>query len=125
MRGVIGVLAALLLLPLPARAAQEIQGIDGERVFMVNSYRYQPGDSGGDPDTGHALCGNRCYALSVDYRNLLEPMGWRIIKVASDKEVTVDLENPFIGGQCVCIADEFVIQLNEFNWQSRQPGREK
>lgn len=99
--------------------AMEIKGIDGERVFIVNDYRYEPGTSGGDVDRGHALCGNRCNALSVNYRNFIDPGGYRFIKVASNREVVVDLENPFFEGKCVCIADEFVVQVNEFNWQSK------
>jgi hypothetical protein len=103
-----------------AGGAMEVKGIDGERVFIVNDYRYDPGNSGGDPDTGHALCGTRCNALSVDYRNFIEPGGWRFIKVASNREVALDLGNPFFDGKCLCIADEYVVRINDFNWQSRQ-----
>jgi|GEM_PF-1218307 len=91
------------------------KGIKGEHVFIVHEYRYEPGTTAGDPDTGQALCGTRCNALSVDYRNFIDPGGWRFIKIASDREVTLDLGNPFFGGQCVCTADEYIVRLNDFN----------
>ncbi len=111
---------ALLVTAGTAGAAQEMKGIDGERVFIVSGYRFEPGPSGGDEDTGHALCGIRCNALSIDYRNIIDPGGWRFIKVATDKDVRVDLDNPFMDGHCVCTVDEFVVQINDFNWQSRK-----
>ena len=87
----------------------------GERVYIVNDYRYAPGATGENPEQGHAVCAVRCNALSVDYRNYIEPGGWRFIKVASDRELTIEPGNPFILGHCVCTVDEYVVQLNTFN----------
>lgn len=84
-----------------------------EKIFIVNGYNYLPGISGRDLDLGHALCGTRCNALAADYRNYIEPRGWRIIKVASDKEMPVDLNNPFMDGSCICVVDEYVVKVNE------------
>jgi hypothetical protein len=84
-----------------------------EIIYIVNEYRYEPGESGGDHDIGQALCGTRCNALSVDYLNYLKPPGWRIIRTASNKEVTVDLDNPFLDGRCICVADEYVVKVNK------------
>jgi hypothetical protein len=117
-----GWLLALLLLALAAPALGE-GGLEGEQVFIVNDSRYQPLDSGGDPDTGHALCGTRCNALSVDYRNVIDPGGWRFVKIAGDRELVLDLDNPFFGGQCVCTVDEYVVLLNEFNQGKAADGQ--
>jgi hypothetical protein len=84
-----------------------------EIIYIVNEYRYEPGNAGGNADIGQALCGTRCNALSADYQNYLKPPGWRIIRTASSKEVEVDLNNPFIDGHCICIADEYVVRVNE------------
>jgi len=103
------------------KAPDMTQDLQGDRFFMVTEYRYDPGDTGGDPDTGHALCGTRCNALSVDYRNFIEPGGWRFIKVARNLEVTLPIGNPFLGGKCICTADEYVVKVNDFN-QYRPPA---
>jgi hypothetical protein len=84
-----------------------------ERVYIVKSYRYDPGSSAGNPETGQSLCGTRCNALSADYLNFTEPGGWRVIKVASDRELTVDLNNPFMSGRCICIADEYLVKIDD------------
>jgi hypothetical protein len=89
------------------------QGGEKEIIYIVNAYRYEPDSSGKDSDIGQALCGTRCNALSVDYQNYLKPPGWRIIRTASNKEVAVDLNNPFIDGRCICIADEYIVRVNE------------
>jgi hypothetical protein len=93
-----------------AEAAAEEQH---ERIFLVNEYRYEPGTAGDNADTGQALCGTRCNALSVDYRNYLGPPGWRIIRIAKNKEVTVDLNNPYLDGSCICVADEYIVRVNK------------
>ena len=104
----------LILLALPV-FAEEGSALQGEKVYIVNDYRYDPVGSGGDPDTGHALCGTRCNAISVDYRNYIDPGGWRFIRVAENREVPLELNNPFIGGRCVCLADEYLVVVNDFN----------
>jgi len=104
------VLAGLLTLPLAA-AAEET----GQKVYLVKDYRYEPGGSTGDPEVGQSLCGTRCNALSSDYLNFIEPGGWRMVKVASDSEVVLDLGNPFMQGECVCLADEYLVKLVEYN----------
>jgi hypothetical protein len=92
----------------------------GQQVFIVNDYRYEPGDSGGDPDLGHALCSTRCNAMTFDYRNAIDPGGYRVLLIAKDRKLTVDTGSPFLGGQCVCTADEYSILRNEFNWQNKK-----
>ena len=84
-----------------------------EKIYIVNDYRYEPGSSSQDDDLGHALCGTRCNALATDYRNFIEPPGWRIIRIAADKEMPVDLNNPFMDGHCICVVDEYVVKVNE------------
>lgn len=102
----------LLMLPVAALAGNPAE----EHVYIVKDYRYlPPGSSAGDTETGQSLCGSRCNALSFDYLNASEPGGWRIIKVADDHELTVDLNNPFMIGKCVCIADEYRVQRDDLN----------
>lgn len=90
-----------------------------ETFYIVNDYRYTPGESG-DALLGQSLCGSRCNALSSDYRNYTESGAWRMIRIAKDKEVKVDFNNLKVPGTCVCIADEFMIVADELN--NRQPG---
>ena len=103
-----------LTLPFTTVAADKVKPED-QQVFVVNDYRYDPGISGGDPDTGHALCGTQCNAMSYDYRNVIDPGGWRFILVAEGRELIVPLHNPFMGGNCICTADEYVIKINDFD----------
>jgi len=107
-------LLTLVLLPSLLYAADRMKP-DDQQAFVVNDYRYDPGTSGGDPDTGHALCGTQCNAMSYDYRNVIDPGGWRFIRVAKDRELTIPLNNPFMGGDCICTADEYVIKINDFD----------
>jgi hypothetical protein len=102
-------------LPLHATAAEDAPAAQDEmvRVFIVTEYRYDPCDSGGDPDIGQSLCGTRCNALSVDYLNYVMPGGWRMIKVAGGREMVVELNNPFMGGKCICIADEYQVKVHD------------
>ena len=104
-----------LSLPLAAAAQDVRQDMKNaqERIFLVNEYRYDPGESTADPEIGHALCGTRCNALSSDYRNITDPGGWRLIKVGSNRELIVELNNPLISGRCVCIVDEYLVQIDD------------
>lgn len=96
---------------------------DGEKVFLVKEYRYEPGDGSGDPVIGQSLCGTRCNALSANYLNFIEPGGWRMLKVAGNRELKVALNNPFMGGECVCVADEYLVKLDDFNRPKGIPPR--
>lgn len=87
----------------------------GDKVYLVKDYRYQPGHSQGDPEVGQSLCGTRCNALSSDYLNFIEPGGWRMVKIASNQEVVLELKNPFMQGDCVCLADEYLVKRDEYN----------
>lgn len=105
------VFAAVLSLPVAVAAANtEV------RLYIVTDYRYVP-EKGkrSDPILGQSLCGTRCNAIATDYLNVVEPGGWRLIKVAANRELTVPLNNPFVGGQCVCITDEFVVRVDHLN----------
>lgn len=92
--------------PASAAASEEVH----KKAFMVNDYRYEPpAGVTGTPDIGLSLCGTRCNALSADFASYLKPGGWRLIKVASAVEVRVELNNPFLAGQCVCTGDEYQV----------------
>jgi len=109
------------LLPVSA-LAQDAEISDGQQTWVVNDYSYVPGSDQDDPMTGLSLCGTRCNAMTTDYRNILDSRGWRLIRVAQNRQLTVPLDNPFIGGHCICIADEYLVKLNEFDGrgQNRQ-----
>lgn len=103
------------VLPLCAATAEDTPAVQDEmvRAFIVSEYRYEPGESGGDPDIGQSLCGTRCNSMSVDYLNYVMPGGWRMIKVSGNRELVVDLNNPFLDGKCICIVDEYLIKVND------------
>ena len=113
-RCIYGVLPVLLTVCLTLPAVAEDQAPEPEEhVLVLKEYRYVAVPGGGDELTGFMLCKNRCHALSVDYLNYTTPGGWYLQRVADNKEVTVDLDNPFMKGQCVCVADEFVVKVND------------
>lgn len=97
-------LIALLvaLLPLPAASEQA-----PETIFVTKEYSFIPGEDGADPEIGHSLCGTRCNALSTDFLNILEPGGWRLVRTGQSRDLTVDLDNPFMKGRCVCTGSEY------------------
>ena len=105
--------SVLMLSAAPAVAAEgEGQVAEGETAYIVNDYRYDPAGSGGDPDTGHALCGNRCNALSFDYADYLMADAREVKRVAAGRELTIPLDNPFLQGNCICSVDEYLIKPN-------------
>ena len=85
---------------------------DEASAYIVNDYRYDPAGSGGNADTGHALCGTRCNALSFDYADYLMADAREVKKVAAGRELTVPLDNPFMNGNCICTVDEYLIKPN-------------
>ena len=105
------VLLLALLAPLAA-FAEEGQVAAGETAYIVNDYRYEPAGSGGDANTGHALCGNRCNALSFDYADYLMADPREVQRVATGRELTVPLDNPFMKGNCICTVDAYLIKPN-------------
>lgn len=105
----VGLCLLLLVLGLagPAQAAPE-------RIFVADGHRYVPGDGPDDAakaETGLALCGIRCNALSGYYDSYLKSPGWRMMKVEVGQERTVELKNPFLGGHCVCTGDVYEVEL--------------
>ena len=114
------ILLVTLALPACAQTAQESVGIqpadkakaEVEYVFVSKGYRYEPADAAEDADVGLFLCGTRCNALSVDYLNITTPGGWRMLRVAKDHEVPIDLQKMGIKGNCICIADQYVVKVN-------------
>ena len=36
-----------------------------------------------------------------------------MIKVSDKQELVVDLDNPFLSGKCICIAEEYMIKIND------------
>ena len=86
-----------------------------ERVFIADGHRYVPEE--GQPvdaqqrEIGQGLCGIRCNALSGYYDSYMMSPGWRLILVASKQERTVELNNPFLRGQCICTGDEYDADL--------------
>jgi hypothetical protein len=103
--------ASVLLSAVPAFAEEEA-GKGGETAYIVNDYRYEPAGSVGDANTGHALCGNRCNALSFDYADYVMADPREVKRVASDRELTIPLDNPFMQGNCVCTVDQYIIKPN-------------
>ncbi len=101
-----------LLLPFSAAAET---GAEGDTVFLIKDYRYEAGSGSGDEVMGLSLCATRCNALSSDYLNFVEPGGWRMVKIAGDKEVILDLKNPYMDGRCICTVDEYAVKLDEYN----------
>lgn len=80
------------------------------KAFIVSDYRYEPPEgSSANLDIGLSLCGTRCNALSGDFASYLKPGGWRMVKTSGNIEVRVELNNPFLAGQCVCVGDEYKI----------------
>ncbi len=103
-------LAAGLLLTLadPALAAEE-------RIFIADGHRYVPEEGApADPkkeETGQALCGIRCNALSAYYDSYIMSPGWRLILLESGKEIAVELNNPFLKGHCICTGEEYEAEV--------------
>ena len=107
--------AALLfffMLALPVCAA-ELQRDSRESLYVVTDYRFIAGEKGGDADLGQSLCGTRCNALSVDRNSFMETGEWSYTRVATGRELTLALDNPFLAGQCICVADEYLVKYDE------------
>ena len=95
-----------------------------EQVFIVKDYRYQPAAKSDGADIGQALCGTRCNALSIDFQNYMMPGGWRMVKTAAEREIPVSLDNPFMGGTCICVVEEYrVFPEDRFRCQPPPPVR--
>ena len=102
-------ITAFITLPLTASAEDAPQSgrAAEEQIYIVSEYRYVPANAADDQETGHTLCGSRCNALSANLLNYAEAGGWRLTKIDSNRELPVALNNPFISGSCVCMADEY------------------
>ncbi len=125
-RSLIHAFTLLLILPLPLAASAEDLTQNGqgaeEKIYIVNEYRYVPASATDDREIGLSLCGTRCNALSTDHRNISEPMGWQMSRSATNKELIVELNSQFIGGHCICVADEYVVTINDSNSiENRRP----
>lgn len=110
-----------LLSPLTAAAEATPTPEPEEHVFVLKEYRYVADQGGEDDLTGLMLCKNRCHALSVDYLNYTTPGGWYLQRVAVAKQVAVNLDNPFLQGKCICVADEFVVKVNDLYMVKPEP----
>lgn len=106
--------AFALMLPFPLLAAEEMAPGE-QQAWVVNDYRYVPGSSQDNSDIGLSLCSTRCNAMTTDFRNIIDPGDWRYIRVAENRELKVELNNAFIDGYCICVADEYLVKLNEFD----------
>lgn len=84
-----------------------------ETIYIVNDYRYVTASAADDQETGHSLCGTRCNTLSSNIKNIQEPGGWSLVRIGIHKEITVELKSPFLGGQCVCVADEYSVKVTD------------
>lgn len=113
----------LLLLPCQVQAADKPERV--VTAFLVTAYAYDPGSSGGNPEQGKSLCATRCNAFSSDYLNYSEAGGWRIIKTASQEQLRLALNNPFLDGDCICTADRYEIRINELSYPDRNVMGEK
>jgi len=110
--------APFLLVPClssPLALAAEEATAGAQTAYVVNDYRYDPAGSGGDPDIGHSLCATRCNVLSFDYADYIMADPREVQRVASDSEITLPLDNPFMKGNCICAVDEYVIKPNVRN----------
>lgn len=112
---------ALLLFAVPVFGAEE-PGAGGETRYIVNDYRYDPAGSGGNPDTGHALCASRCNALAFDYADYVMADAREVQRVAAGRDITLPLNNPFMQGNCICTVDEYRITVNLRNVRKPAPG---
>ncbi|MBI5848237.1 MAG: hypothetical protein HZB31_09875 [Nitrospirae bacterium] len=114
----------LLLVLTAAEAAQGQQ--TPEKVYVVNDYRYIPTSASDDKDTGLSLCGTRCNALTTDYLNITEVGGWQLMKGVVNRELTLELNSPFLKGQCICIGDEYEVRIDDrYGEDRRRPPRQK
>ncbi|MCF6178955.1 MAG: hypothetical protein L3J63_06135 [Geopsychrobacter sp.] len=109
----------VLLLLIGTNASAAAKPAAEATIYQVTGYAYDPGESGGDIAVGRVLCATRCNAFSSDYRNYTEAGGWRVIKIASDQEVRVDIDNPFIEGHCLCTADQYKVIVNSVSFPDR------
>jgi hypothetical protein len=126
MTGIERLAGAILVVSLfggTALAAGEGRLPGEETAYIVYDYRYDPAGSDGDPDTGHALCATRCNALSFDYADYLMADARELQRVAAGRELTVSLDNPFLGGQCICTVDEYLIKPNLRNRPRSPEGK--
>jgi len=109
------------VLCLPAAAEQLAAGSDAgvwspasvEYIYIVNRYEYKVPAGGERRAHGQAVCGTRCNALSADYRNYLDPDGWRLERVASNEPLVVKLPVSSFRGTCTCYADKYRVIVNE------------
>lgn len=110
-------LKRMLLVGLLLAVPSTVLAVDAEvRLYLVSDFRYErAGSTKADPVMGQSLCGTRCNALTTDYLNVVEPGGWRLIKVAGNRELSVPLNNPFMGGRCICIVDEYMVRVDYLN----------
>lgn len=116
----------LLSLTVAASAQEQKQQEAPEKVYVVSDYRYVPANDTDDRDIGLSLCGTRCNALTTDYLNITDVGGWLLMKGAVNREVAVKLNNPFIKGQCICIADEYLVKRDDrYSEERRRQGKQK
>jgi len=113
-------LASLLAISL---ASSAFAAEPPEKVYVVNDYRYVPANETDDRETGLSLCGTRCNALSTDYLNITEVGGWLLMKGEANRELTVELNSPFIKGQCICIVDEYLVKKDDRASDERRRSR--
>lgn len=92
----------LLLTAMPVHA-------EPKTVFWVNEYAFDFAANPGAPEIARSICGTRCNALSETYNSFKMPGGWRLVKVHSNKRVVIDIDNPFVKGNCICIGDEYLV----------------
>lgn len=108
-------LPLFVLFLLLASAEGLLAATAGQKLYIVTDYRYLPGKAKADPVMGQSLCGTRCNALSTNYLNIVEPGGWRLIKISDGRALTVPLNNPFMDGDCICVVDEYTVTVDRLN----------
>ena len=108
---------ALGLIAAPAVAEERLPMETGQELaFVIKEYRYELAGTDSDADdAAHALCGSRCNALAFDYLDYLMAGSWDIRKIATNREISIPLDNPFKKGNCICTVDEFLVKANERN----------
>ena len=78
-------------------------------VFFALEYAFDYASNPTAPDIVQSLCATRCNAISGNYKSYMMPGGWRLIKLESSKKLIVDIDNPFVKGNCICTGDVYSV----------------
>ena len=106
-------LIVLLLLTLWTPAGAKDNRAERKNLYVLKNYSFLPAGKTAHEGLGASLCGTRCSSLAMDYLTFTTPPGYYLQKIADNKTITVDLDNPYLKGQCACEVDEYVLKIND------------